>query len=65
MIVAFVCLYDQALGEYVLKLMNEDYKMKYMMNSRPSIQGLCSFLVKAMRQVSLNILHLYTFLSII
>jgi hypothetical protein len=50
MIVAFVWLYDQTLGEYILMLMNEDYKIKYTTISRLRVW---SFLFKAMRQVSL------------
>jgi hypothetical protein len=51
----------------VLKPMNEDFKIKYMRTSmrqytrilRSSIRGLRSFIFKATRQVSLNILHQY------
>jgi hypothetical protein len=51
----------------ISKPMNKDFKIKYTKTSkskytrisRSSIRGLRSFLFKAMRQVSLNILHLY------
>jgi hypothetical protein len=52
MIVVFVLLYAWALGEFISKPMNEDYKIKYMRISRWNIRGLRSFLFKAMRQVS-------------
>jgi hypothetical protein len=65
MIVAFVWFYAWALGKLILKSMYEDFKIKYMRISRPNIWRLRSFLLKATRQVSLNILHLYTFLSVL
>jgi hypothetical protein len=49
MIVAFVWLYAWELGEFVLKLSSEDFKIKYTRISRASIWGLRSFLFKATR----------------
>jgi hypothetical protein len=40
------------------------FKIKYTRISRLSVRGLQSFLFKAMRQVSLNILHLYIYFPV-
>jgi hypothetical protein len=61
LIIAFVWLYAWALGEFILKLSYEHFKMKYTRISRWNIWELRSFHFKAMGQVSLNILHLYNF----
>jgi hypothetical protein len=47
------------------ELTKEDFNIKYTRILRASICGLQSFLFRAMREMSLNILHPYTFLYIL
>jgi hypothetical protein len=60
-IIAFMWLYAWALRESFQSRRTKTFKSKSTRISRWSIRGLWSFLFKAMRQVSLNILHLYIF----
>jgi hypothetical protein len=69
MIVTFVWFYAWALGDLIHSWCMKTSRIKHLKTTRssvwgflgPSIWGLQSFLFKAMRQVSMNILHLYNF----